>query len=128
MPHLHQGFYGCSDGRLQPGSPTETLAQYEEYKNLEITGEYSDAEKSGKSIAGRSAFMEMMEDIASEKDQISYVLVFKLSRFRRNAADVLKSIQTLLYYGVNLVRVEDSIDSSTHAICSINWKLFISSL
>src|SRR5699024_1356034 len=66
-----------------------------------------------KSIAGRPAFMEMMEDIASEKDQISYVLVFKLSRFGRNAADVLKSIQTLLDYGVDLVCVEDSIDSST---------------
>ena len=91
----------------------ERLRQYAEYKNLEIAGEYCDAGKSGKSIAGRPAFMEMMEDIASEKDQISYVLVFKLSRFGRNAADVLKSIQTLLDYGVDLVCVEDSIDSST---------------
>lgn len=91
----------------------ERLRQYAEYKNLEIAGEYCDAGKSGKSIAGRPAFMEMMDDIASEKDQISYVLVFKLSRFGRNAADVLKSIQTLLDYGVDLVCVEDSIDSST---------------
>ena len=91
----------------------ERLHQYAEYKNLEIAGEYCDAGKSGKSIAGRPAFMEMMEDIASEKDQISYLLVFKLSRFGRNAADVLKSIQTLLDYGVDLVCVEDSIDSST---------------
>ena len=57
--------------------------------------------------------MEMMDDIASGKDQISYVLVFKLSRFGRNAADVLKSIQTLLDYGVDLVWVADSIDGST---------------
>lgn len=91
----------------------ERLRQYAEYKGLEIAGEYCDAGKSGKSIAGRPAFMEMMEDIASEKDQVSYVLVFKLSRFGRNAADVLKSIQTLLDYGVDLVFVEDSIGSST---------------
>ena len=91
----------------------ERLRQYAEYKNLEIAGEYCDAGRSGKSIAGRPTFMEMMEDIASEKDQISYVLVFKLSRFGRNAADVLKSIQTLLDYDVDLVCVEDSIDSST---------------
>lgn len=91
----------------------ERLRQYAEYKNLEIAGEYCDAGKSGKSILGRPAFVEMMDDIASGKDQISYVLVFKLSRFGRNAADVLKSIQTLLDYGVDLVCVEDSIDSST---------------
>lgn len=91
----------------------ERLRQYAEYKNLEIAGEYCDAGKSGKSILGRPAFMEMMDDIASGKDQISYVLVFKLSRFGRNAADVLKSIQTLLDYDVDLVCVEDSIDSST---------------
>ena len=91
----------------------ERLRQYAEYKNLEIAGEYCDAGKSGKSILGRPAFMEMMDDIAGGKDQISYVLVFKLSRFGRNAADVLKSIQTLLDYDVDLVCVEDSIDSST---------------
>lgn len=91
----------------------ERLRLYAEYKNLEIAGEYCDAGKSGKSILGRPAFMEMMDDIASGKDQISYVLVFKLSRFGRNAADVLKSIQTLLDYDVDLVCVEDSIDSST---------------
>lgn len=91
----------------------ERLRQYAEYKDLEIAGEYCDAGKSGKSILGRPAFMEMMDDIASGKDQISYVLVFKLSRFGRNAADVLKSIQTLLDYDVDLVCVEDSIDSST---------------
>ena len=83
----------------------ERLRQYAEYKNLEIAGEYCDAGKSGKRILGRPAFMEMMDDIASGKDQISYVLVFKLSRFGRNAADVLKSIQTLLDYGVDLVCV-----------------------
>lgn len=91
----------------------ERLRQYAEYKNLEIVGEYCDAGKSGKSILGRPAFMEMMDDIVSGKEQISYVLVFKLSRFGRNAADVLKSIQTLLDYDVDLVCVEDSIDSST---------------
>ena len=37
----------------------ERLRQYAEYKNLEIAGEYCDAGKSGKSILGRPAFMEM---------------------------------------------------------------------
>ena len=57
--------------------------------------------------------MEMLDDITAEKDDISFVLVYKLSRFGRNAADVLKSMQLLMDYDVDLVCVEDSIDSST---------------
>lgn len=91
----------------------EKLRRYAEYKNLEITGEYCDAGKSGKSIKGRPAFQQMMEDVASQRDDISYVLVFKLSRFGRNAADVLKSLQLLQDYEVDLVSVDDAIDSST---------------
>ena len=91
----------------------EKLRRYAEYKNLEIAGEYCDAGKSGKSIKGRPAFQQMMEDVASQKDDVSYVLVFKLSRFGRNAADVLKSLQLLLDYEVDLVSVDDVIDSST---------------
>ena len=53
----------------------------------------------------------MMEDIKSGKDGVSYVLVFKLSRFGRNAADVLSSLQVMQDFCVNLVCVEDGIDS-----------------
>ena len=91
----------------------EKLHQYAEYKGLKIVGEYCDAGKSGKSIKGRPSFMKMLDDISSEKDDISYVLVFKLSRFGRNAADILKSLQLLTDYDVDLVCVEDAIDSST---------------
>ena len=91
----------------------EKLHQYAEYKGLKIVGEYCDAGKSGKSIKGRPSFMKMLDDISSEKDDISYVLVFKLSRFGRNAADILKSLQLLTDYDVDLVYVEDAIDSST---------------
>ena len=92
---------------------TERLRKYAEYKDLEIAGEYCDAGKSGMSIKGRPAFMEMLDDISSEKDEISCVLVFKLSRFGRNAADILKSLQLLMDYDVDLICVEDAIDSST---------------
>lgn len=91
----------------------ERLYEYAEYRELEIAGDYCDAGKSGKSIKGRPEFQRMMNDIISQKDNISYVLVFKLSRFGRNAADVLKSMQLLTDYGVDLVSVDDAIDSST---------------
>src|SRR5699024_6604257 len=51
-------------------------------------------------------------DIEEGKDHVSFVLVFKLSRFGRNAADVLTSLQKMQDFGVNLICVEDGIDSS----------------
>ena len=86
-----------------------------EFNEYEIVGEYEDAGKSGKSIEGRVAFNNMMEDIKSGKDDVSFVLVFKLSRFGRNAADVLNSLQIMQDFGVNLICVEDGIDSSKEA-------------
>lgn len=90
-------------------SKMKAFADYNEY---EIVGEYEDAGKSGKSIEGRLQFNQMMDDIKSGKDGVSYVLVFKLSRFGRNAADVLSTLQVMQDFGVNLICVEDGIDSS----------------
>ena len=52
---------------------------------MSIVGEYSDEGKSGKSVEGRPQFKHMLADIESGKDNVDYVLVFKLSRFGRNA-------------------------------------------
>ena len=51
--------------------------------------------------------MRMLNDIEDGKDGVDFVLVFKLSRFGRNAADVLSSLQLMQDYGVNLICVED---------------------
>ncbi|MDO5650505.1 MAG: recombinase family protein, partial [Gallicola sp.] len=91
------------------------MKAFADYNDYEIVGEYEDAGKSGKSIEGRVEFTRMMEDIKSGKDGVSFVLVFKLSRFARNAADVLSTLQTMQDYGVNLICVEDGIDSSKDA-------------
>ena len=91
----------------------QTLLDCAKFKNLNVAGVYCDAGKSGKDIAGRPSFQQMMSDIKSQKDNVSYVLVFKLSRFGRNSADILRSIQELKDYDVDLVSVKESIDSST---------------
>ncbi len=91
------------------------MKAYAEFNNYEIVGEYEDAGKSGKSIEGRDEFNRMMEDIKCGKDNVSFVLVFKLSRFGRNAADVLSTLQVMQDFGVNLICVEDGIDSSKDA-------------
>ena len=91
------------------------MKAYADYNNYEIAGEYEDVGKSGKSIEARVEFNRMMDDIKSGKDGVSYVLVFKLSRFGRNAADVLSTLQVMQDFGVNLICVEDGIDSSKDA-------------
>ena len=93
----------------------ERLTKYAEGNDMVIAGEYSDEGKSGKNIAGRADFQRMLNDIACKKDGVEYVLVFKLSRFGRNAADTLTSLQFMQDYGVNLISVEDGIDSSKEA-------------
>ena len=90
----------------------DKLRKYADYQEMSIVGEYSDEGKSGKSVEGRPQFKQMLADVESGKDNVDYVLVFKLSRFGRNAADVLSSLQKMQDYGVNLICVEDGIDSS----------------
>ena len=93
----------------------DKLRKYAAYEDMVIAGEYSDEGFSGKNIQGRADFRRMLNDIQNQKDGVSYVLVFKLSRFGRNAADVLNSLQLMQDFGVNLICVEDGIDSSKEA-------------
>ena len=93
----------------------EALRQYAEYRDLEIANEYCDAGISGGSVEHRISFQKMISDIVDQKDNISFVLVFKLSRFGRNSADVLKYMQLLQDYDIDLVSVNESIDSSTQS-------------
>ena len=67
----------------------------------------------------------MLNDIEDGRDGVDFVLVFKLSRFGRNAADVLSSLQLMQDYGVNLICVEDGIDSSKEAGKLENGELVI---
>ena len=83
-----------------------------EWREFDVAGEYTDAGFSGKNISGRAEFQQMLADIREKKDNIKYVLVFKLSRFARNCADTLEALQFMQDYGVNLICVDDNLDSS----------------
>ena len=100
-----------------------TIVGYCNYKQIQIVGEYSDAGYSGKNVAGRPAFVQMMQDIENHKDNIDYVVVFKLSRFGRNTADNLQYVQFLEDYNIHLICAEDGTSSDTQ-----NGKLMISLL
>lgn len=98
------------DGFSLAGQKT-CLTRYVEREELKVVGEYEDAGKSGKSIEGRPAFKRMIDDIKSGL-KVDYVIVYKLSRFGRNAADVLNSLELIQDYGVNLICTDEGIDSS----------------
>lgn len=53
----------------------------------------------------------MLNDIENGLS-IDYVLVYKLSRFGRNATDILNSLEHIQSFGVNLICIEEGIDSS----------------
>jgi len=90
------------------------IQRFAEYRDYEIKEMYNDEGKSGKSIDGRDEFQKMLEDIAVAGD-IEYVVVFKLSRFGRNARDILNSLEYIRRYGVELYSVEDGIDTKKSA-------------
>lgn len=77
-----------------------------------ILKQYEEAGHSGKNISGRPVFKQMMSDI--EKGlKYDYVLVWKLSRFGRNACDIFNSLEELQRNDVNLICIKENIDSST---------------
>ena len=87
------------------------LRRFADREEMDIVGIYEDAGKSGKSIEGRPAFKKMLSDIKNGLE-IDYILVYKLSRFGRNAADILNSLEFVQSYGINLICIEEGIDSS----------------
>ena len=101
----------CKNFTLNMGRGSNIKYKYAEFQDMEIVGEYSDEGHSGKNIKGRQEFMRMLNDIEDGKDGVDFVLVFKLSRFGRNAADVLSSLLLMQDYGVNLICVANYLNN-----------------
>ena len=94
----------------------ERLLQAAKYHDLSVVREFSDAGFSGKNTTGRPQFTEMMRLIRNgNPDGVGYVLVFKLSRFARNAADVLLNLEIMESADVALISADEGIDSSGSA-------------
>lgn len=88
-----------------------SLMRFADREGMEVIGVYEEAGKSGKTIEGRPEFKRMLHDIKNGLD-IEYVLVYKLSRFGRNASDILNSLEYIQSYGINLICIEEGIDSA----------------
>lgn len=106
----------------------DKLRKYAAYEDMFIAGEYSDEGFSGKNIQGRADFRRMLNDIQNQKDGVSYVLVFKLSRFGRNAADVLNSLQITGHEcpvdGKNVTELPLELGTTVETIVCLNKQSF----
>lgn len=91
------------------------MRQYASAYGIDIIRKYQDEGKSGTSIHGRTQFQMMLNDIESKNEDVDCVLVFKLSRFGRSAADTLRSLEIMENNDVHLISVDDGIDSSKDA-------------
>jgi len=77
----------------------------------EVVKVYSDEGKSGKSTEKRPEFKQMLLDIWQNKDNVSYVFCYSLSRFGRNAGDANKNLAIMQRCGCNLFMVDKNMDT-----------------
>ena len=98
------------DGFSLDGQKTN-LNRFADREEMVVVNTYEDAGKSGKSIEGRPAFKQLLLDIENGLE-VDFVLAYKLSRFGRNASDILNSLEHIQSYGVNLICTDEGIDSS----------------
>lgn len=87
------------------------LMDYCEYKGWWVFKHYEDAGKSGKSIQGRPAFMEMLEH--AKQGKFSGILVTKFDRAFRNVKEALTLLDDLRKQKVDFISITENIDTTT---------------
>lgn len=83
---------------------------YAQRFNLDVVRIFSDAAKSGRSVAGRDQFNAMMD--AAKAKQFDVLLVHKLNRFSRSGTDTLNNKASLECAGVELISVTERLDNT----------------
>jgi site-specific DNA recombinase len=73
---------------------------------------FSDSEKTGTTIFGRTGLKTIMDWAKSKPKAFEYILVADTSRFGRNKADSFKNVDILNFHGVYLYFAGDGLDSS----------------
>lgn len=86
---------------------TEYISQHEGWDLIEV---YSDEGITGTSIKKRDAFNRMIKDC--EDGKINTILTKEVSRFARNTIDTLTYTRKLSTLGINVIFMNDGIDTS----------------
>ncbi len=86
---------------------TEYISEHEEWELIEV---YYDEGITGTSVKKREGFNRMIADCESGK--IDTILTKEVSRFARNTVDTLNYTRQLSQLGVNIIFMNDGIDTS----------------
>lgn len=92
---------------------TRTLTDYCQQRHYQITGIYRDEGISAKDIKHRPGMIQLLEDAKSK--QFDVILVWKLTRFSRNIANLTAVCEELDHIGVSLISYSEAFDSVTPA-------------
>jgi site-specific DNA recombinase len=87
------------------------LHRYAEILNMEIVELYVDEGYSGKSIEGRPHMQRLLKD--SRQGKFNVVLVYRIDRLARKLKDALEINDELERNGVQLVSINENIDTTT---------------
>lgn len=90
----------------------DAIKKEADHYDMTIVKEYADEGISGKDAEHRPGFMKMMDAIEKNKEGVTFVLVYKISRFGRNTAETLKYLKFMEDRGVYLISIGDGVDTS----------------
>lgn len=89
----------------------EALRAYAHENGLSIYREYVDAGFSGKSIDGREAMKQLLED--AKRGRFQYVASWKLNRMGRNMIDILSIMELFKQHQIKYVSLTEQFHSDT---------------
>lgn len=98
------------DGFSIDGQLSEIKAYCNKH-NISLNGVYKDEGISGTAMKNRVEFQRMLNDI-SKNDEIDTVIVWKLSRFSRNMADLTSVVERLENNNKSLICISEGLDTS----------------
>ena len=86
----------------------DSITEYAKRNGFELTGIYSDEGISGGSVKERHALQRCLRDGVNGK--FSVLIVHRLSRFGRNARELLINAEELTKSGIKFISVSENID------------------
>ena len=87
------------------------LVDYAQEKEWIVFKVYTDAGVSGKSIKGRKAFSDMLQD--ARNDKFSGILITKFDRAFRNVKEALITVDELHELGIDFISMSEQIDTTS---------------
>lgn len=126
---LAYGYTRVSTDEQVPGASLENqrlaIQRYADENNIEIVGWYTDAGYSAKT-ANRPELQKMLDSIYAHKGEISYVIVYNVSRISRNLESFSKDIgYRMAGCGVTLLSTLEAISDKPEGRLMLNIALSV---